>query len=270
MTSEIRVFDFQDNVVRIVEKNGEPWFVAKDVCDYFGDTNRSRTMQGLSDDQKGYTQTTTPGGTQTMAIVNEAGLYAMLFSMQPEKGRGITDEYIAERQNKISTFKQWVFEQVLPSIRKHGAYMAPERAELLLSPEFIIPRTLPEALRLAADLAERVQQDAPKVLFADAVSTSKSEILVGDLAKILRQNGVDIGQKRLFEQLRNEGFLMKSGSSWNMPTQRAMDMELFRIHETVISKPDGSVFVSRTTRVTGKGQVYFAKYFIKKTLCLVV
>lgn len=269
MTSEIQVFDFQDNVVRIVERNGEPWFVAKDVCDYFGDTNRSRTMQGLSDDQKGYTQTTTPGGIQTMAIVNEAGLYAMLFSMQPEKGRGITDEYIAERQNKISTFKQWVFEQVLPSIRKHGVYMAPERAEPLLNSDFIIPRTLPEALRLAADLAEKVQQDAPKVLFADAVSTSHTDILVGDLAKILHQNGIDIGQKRLFEFLRNEGYLMKYGVSRNMPTQRSMELGIFRVKETTITKPDGSTLISRTVKVTGKGQVYFVNYFLKRKLALV-
>lgn len=133
---------------------------------------------------------------------------------------------------------------------------------------FNIPRTLPEALRLAADLAEKVQQDAPKVLFAEAVSTSKTEILIGDLAKILKQNGIDIGQKRLFERLRNEGFLMKSGMSWNLPTQRAMDLGLFRVQEKAISKPDGSVLLSRTTRVTGKGQLYFTNYFLKKAPCV--
>jgi len=134
---------------------------------------------------------------------------------------------------------------------------------------FSIPRNLPEALRLAADLAEKVEQDAPKVLFADAVSTSKSEILIGDLAKILHQNGIDIGQKRLFEFLRNEGFLMKYGSSRNMPTQRSMEMGIFRVKETTITKPDGTVLISHTVKVTGKGQVYFVNLFLKKKLALV-
>ena len=166
-------------------------------------------------------------------------------------------------------FENWVFKEVLPSIRKHGVYMAPEIAEPLLNPEFIIPRTLPEALRLAADLAEKVQQDAPKVLFADAVSTSQTDILVGDLAKILHQNGIDIGQKRLFEFLRNEGYLMKYGVSRNMPTQRSMELGIFRVKETTITKPDGSTLISHTVKVTGKGQVYFVSYFLKRKLALV-
>lgn len=134
---------------------------------------------------------------------------------------------------------------------------------------FNIPRSLPEALRLAADLAEKVQQDAPKVLFAEAVSTSKTEILIGDLAKILHQNGIDIGQKRLFEFLRNDGYLMKYGSSRNMPTQRSMELGIFRVKETTITKPDGSVLISHTVKVTGKGQVYFVNLFLKKKLALV-
>ena len=166
-------------------------------------------------------------------------------------------------------FERWVFEEVLPSIRKHGVYVPRERAETLLNSDFIIPRTLPEALRLAADLAEKVQQDAPKVLFADAVSTSQTDILVGDLAKILHQNGIDIGQKRLFEFLRNEGYLMKYGVSRNMPTQRSMELGIFRVKETTITKPDGSTLISRTVKVTGKGQVYFVNYFLKRKLALV-
>lgn len=169
-------------------------------------------------------------------------------------------------------FERWVFDEVLPSIRKHGVYMTPEViAQTLFNPDFIIglATKLKSEQSKSAALEAKVKEAEPKVIFADAVAVSKSEILIGDLAKILRQNGVDIGQKRFFEQLRNEGFLMKSGSSWNMPTQRAMDMELFRIQETVISKPDGSIFVSRTTKVTGKGQVYFVNYFLKRKLALV-
>jgi phage antirepressor YoqD-like protein len=127
---------------------------------------------------------------------------------------------------------------------------------------------LKEAQSKAAVLEARVRESEPKVLFADAVSVSKSEILIGDLAKILKQNGIDIGEKRLFERLRNEGFLMKTGMSWNLPTQRAMNLGLFRVQEISISKPDGTTLLSRTTRVTGKGQVYLVNYFLKKALCV--
>lgn len=122
MTRAIQIFSFNNSNIRVIEKDGSPWWVAKDICDYFGDTNRNRTMQALDDDEKGYTQMTTPGGNQSMAIVNEPGLYSMLFAMQPEKGRGVSDEYIAERQGKIKAFKRWITHEVIPSIRKTGAY----------------------------------------------------------------------------------------------------------------------------------------------------
>ena len=265
MTSQIQVFNFKGEDVRVVNQDGQVWFVAKDICDYFGDTNRNRTMQSLSEDEKGYTQMTTPGGVQSIAIVNESGLYAMLFAMQPEKARGVSDDYIAYRTLRINEFKRWVTHQVLPSIRKHGAYMTPEMIEkTLTNPDFIIGlcQRLKEEQAKTQHLESRVQADAPKVLFADAVSVSSSEILVGDLAKLLKQNGVDIGQNRLFEKLREDGYLMKQGSARNMPTQRSMDMGLFRIKETVINKPDGSVLITRTPMVCGKGQVYFVNYFL--------
>ena len=270
MTNDIHLFNFQNNWVRIAKINGEPWFIAKDICDYFGDTNRNRTMSVLSENQKGYTQMTTPGGVQSMAIVSEAGLYAMLFAMQPEKGRGITEEYIAERQNKINAFKDWVFEQVLPTIRKHGAYMTPETIQKTLSdPDFIIglATRLKEEQRKTAALENRVRESEPKILFADAVSVSQTDILIRDMAKILCQNGIDIGEKRLYEYLRNNGYLIKQGLSKNMPTQRAMDLGLFRVQETSVSKSDGTTLLTRTTRVTGKGQLYFTNYFLKKAPC---
>lgn len=265
MDSQIQVFNFKGEDVRVVHQDGQVWFIAKDICDYFGDTNRSRTMQGLSEDEKGYTQMTTPGGVQSIAIVNESGLYAMLFAMQPEKARGVSDDYIAYRHLRISEFKRWVTHEVLPSIRKHGAYMTPEMIEkTLTNPDFIIglATRLKEEQEKTRHLEMMVEADKPKVLFADAVSVSSSEILVGELAKLLKQNGVDIGQNRLFEKLRNDGYLMKQGSSKNMPTQKSMDMGLFRIKETVINKPDGSVLITRTPKITGRGQCYFVNYFL--------
>lgn len=138
-TNAIQIFNFNSNTIRVIERDGDPWWVAKDICDYFGDTNRNRTMQALDEDEKGYTQMTTPGGMQSMAIINEAGLYTMLFAMQPEKGRGVSDEYIAERQEKIKTFKRWITHEVIPAIRKHGGYLTPAKAkEVLLNPDTII------------------------------------------------------------------------------------------------------------------------------------
>lgn len=162
-------------------------------------------------------------------------------------------------------FERWVFDEVLPSIRKHGAYMTPDTLEqAITSPDFLI--------RLATELKNeqekrkvletKVEEDKPKVLFAEAVETAKTSILIGDLAKILKQNGVETGQKRLFEQLRRDGFLIKGGNSKNMPTQRAMEMGLFEVKETSIGNPDGSIRITKTTKVTGKGQTYFVNKFL--------
>ncbi|MHC1715695.1 MAG: Bro-N domain-containing protein [Acidaminococcaceae bacterium] len=148
---ELQVFSntiFGD--IRIIEKNGEPWFVAKDVCDVFGETNRNRAMQCLDDDEKGYTQIVTTGGKQQTAIVSESGLYSMLFAMQPSKARGVDNEYVSERQQKLKVFKRWVFDEVLPSIRKHGAYMTPQTIDELIED----PDTL---IRLATNLKSRTR-----------------------------------------------------------------------------------------------------------------
>lgn len=162
-------------------------------------------------------------------------------------------------------FQALVADEILPSIRKHGAYMTPDTLEqMITSPEFGI-RLLSE---IKAEREKRQQAEAlveaqkPKVVFADAVEVSKSSILIGDLAKIIKQNGYDTGQKRLFEFLRQNGYLMKGGSSKNMPTQRAMDAGLFEVKESTINNPDGSVRITKTTKVTGKGQVYFVNLFL--------
>lgn len=265
--NELKIFENPEfGKVRVVKQDGEPWFVANDVCDVFGESNRNRAMQALEEDEKGYTQIETPGGLQRAAIVNEAGLYSMLFAMQPTKARGVSEEYIEERETKLKNFKRWVTHDVLPSIRKHGAYMTPETIEaVLMNPDTII--------RLATELkAERekvqklevqAEEDRPKVLFAQAVESSDNSILVGDLAKILRGNGVQIGQNRLFQQLREQGYLIKrSGSDWNMPTQRSMELGILEITERAIANPDGSVRLTRTPKVTGKGQTYFVNLFL--------
>ncbi len=181
------LFDYNGIQVRTEIKDGEPWFVAKDVCDVLEHTNSRMALERLDEDEKGVSLIYTPGGPQEMAIVNEAGLYSLI---------------LGSRKPEAKQFKRWVTHEVLPAIRKHSGYLTPQMTEeVLLNPDTII--------RLATDLKEerarrkalegKVEQDKPKVLFADSVSASKTTILVGDLAKLLKQNGINIGQQRLFE-----------------------------------------------------------------------
>lgn len=225
--------------IRIFLQDNEPWFVAKDVCDCLDLSNSRKALSRLEDDEKGVTLSDTPGGKQEMATVNEYGLYSLVMS---------------SRKPEAKEFKRWVTHEVLPSIRKYGSY------------SMDIPRTLPDALKAYASEIEAhnktkalLEEQKPKVLFADAVNASHTSILVGDLAKLLRQNGLDIGQNRLFEKLRQEGYLIKQkGESYNMPTQRSMDMKLFEVKESTFTNPDGSTHITKTSKVTGKGQIYFA------------
>ena len=188
----------------------------------------------------------TPSGVQEMTIINESGLYSLIFGSKLPKAK---------------EFKHWVTSEVLPSIRKHGMYAT---NELLNDPDFAIQAftALKEERERRKQLESIVEQDKPKVLFADAVETAQTSILVGDLAKLIKQNGVDIGQKRLFNYLRENGYLIKSGNSKNMPTQKAMDKGLFEVKERTINNPDGSVRITKTTKVTGKGQTYFINEFL--------
>lgn len=224
--------------VRIILQGNEPWFVAKDVCDCLDLSNSRKALSRLEDDEKGVTSSDTLGGKQEMATVNEYGLYSLVLS---------------SRKPEAKEFKRWITHDVLPSLRKYGTY------------SLNIPKTLPDALKAYASEIEQhnktkslLEAQRPKVIFADAVSTSDTDILIGDLAKLLNQNGHSIGQNRLFERLRNEGFLIsRKGSSYNSPTQRAMEMGLFRIKETAITHSDGRVSLNKTPKVTGKGQLYF-------------
>ena len=232
--------------VRVLLQGDEPWFVAKDVADTLGYQNGSRDVNRHTDEED-RTKTMLFDGNQNKEtiLINESGLYSLVLSSKLPNAK---------------QFKRWVTSEVLPSLRKYGTY------------SMDIPRTVPDALKAYADEIEQhnktkalVEAQRPKVLFADAVSTSNTDILVGDLAKLLSQNGYAVGQNRLFEQLRNEGFLIsRKGNSYNMPTQKAMEMGLFRIKETAITHSDGRVSLNKTPKVTGKGQQYFINRFIGK------
>lgn len=170
------------------------------------------------------------------------------------------------KNEAAETFQAKIADEVIPSIRKHGAYMTPETLEAaILNPDTMI--RLCTALKDEQDkrkaLEVKMEEQKPKVLFAESVEVAKTSILIGELAKLLKQNGINIGQNRLFERLRNNGYLIRrQGSDYNMPTQRAMEMGLFEIKETTITHSDGHIHVSKTPKVTGKGQVYFVNLFV--------
>lgn len=259
MTNEIQRFAFDHKPVRVVTEGTELWFVAKDIAavlEYSESSNPARLFQSVPEEWKGVKPIHTPYGTQEMVTISEQGLYFFLARSDKEKA---------------VPFQRWLAGDVVPSVRRHGAYMTPETIQKTLSdPDFIIglATRLKEEQRKTAALENRVRESEPKILFADAVSVSQTDILIRDMAKILCQNGIDIGEKRLYEYLRNNGYLIKQGLSKNMPTQRAMDLGLFRVQETSVSKSDGTTLLTRTTRVTGKGQLYFTNYFLKKAPCV--
>ena len=241
--NKVKIFNSEEfGDVRTVTINGEPWFVGKDVADILGYQNGSRDINRHvhEEDRQNY-QNGTFDSPRGMTIINESGLYALIFGSKLESA---------------VRFKHWVTSEVLPAIRKTGSYQAPQGKELLALAVLEAQKTIDEQ-------SKAIERMKPKVIFANSVETSHTSILIGDLAKLLRQNGVDTGQKRLFEQLRNEGYLMKTGSSRNMPTQRYVADGLFQIKETVISNPDGSVRMTKTTKVTGKGQQYFLNKYLK-------
>lgn len=249
MNQLTKVFNYEQKEVRTVSVNNEPWFVAKDVCEILELSDVSKAISRLSEKMKGTNSIPTLGGNQEMSIVSESGVYKLVFtSRKPE----------AER------FTDWIATEVIPAIRKHGVYAT---EELLNNPEFMIKALtqLKEEREQKKLLQAKIESDKPKVLFADAVSASKTTILIGELAKLIKQNGVEIGQNRFFTWLRDNGYLIKrKGTDYNMPTQYSMELELFTVKETSITHSDGHITVSKTSKVTGKGQEYFINKFLNK------
>jgi anti-repressor protein len=245
-----KIFHFGANQVRTILLNNEPWFVAKDVCDVLEIKNTSDALKRLDADE--VTRFNLGGLSGEANLVNEAGLYSLI---------------LGSRKPEAKQFKRWITHEVLPTIRKHGAYMTDDALEKTLQdPDYIIGVITAlkdeKQKRIAAEQTVEIQK--PKVLFADAVEMSESSILIGELAKILKQNGVEIGQRRLFEWLREKGYLIrKKGEEFNNPTQKSMELGLFEITKRTINNPDGSVRVTRTPKVTGKGQIYFINKFLK-------
>ena len=242
--ANIQVFEYQNSKVRTVDMDGEAWFVLKDVCAVLGISNNRMAADRLDDDEKGVSLIDTLGGKQEMVIVNESGLYhVILRSDKPE----------------AAPFRRWVTNDVLPAIRKTGSYNAPQltRSQLLATALIAAHEELEEKDKQIAELT-------PKGVFADAVSASSQSILVGEMAKLLSQNGIQMGQNRLFSWLRENGYLIKrKGAGWNMPTQKSIDMGLFEIKESVHVDGNGCNVITKTPKVTGKAQIYFVNKFME-------
>lgn len=245
--NELQIFENREfGTVRTVQFEGKTYFVANDVAKALGYVETAKAVRTHC---KGVSEMDIPsnGGIQTMKIIPEGDIYRLVIKSQLPS---------AEK------FESWVFDEVLPSIRKHGVYAVDE---LLNDPDLAIKAFT--ALKEEKERNKALQADndrmRPKEVFADAVATSHTSILIGDLAKLLKQNGVDIGQKRLFSWMRENGYLIKrQGSDWNMPTQRSMELGLFEVKESTVNNPDGSVRINKTTKVTGRGQQYFINKFL--------
>lgn len=256
--NELQVFNSEEfGDIRTMNIDGQPWFVGFDVADALGYKNQSDAiMKHVAEEdrrliQKSQITTLADVPNRGFTFINESGLYALIFGSKLES---------AQR------FKKWVTSEVLPSIRKHGGYIAGQETmtddQLLAKALLVAQSKIAERDQIIAKKQERIEQMKPKALFADAVSASKHSILVGDLAKLICQNGYLIGQKRLFQWMRENGYLMTQGSSYNRPKQRYVEQGLFEIKESTINNPDGSVRITITPKVTGKGQVYFVNKFL--------
>lgn len=245
--NELQIFKNEKfGEVRTMSIDGEPWFVGKDVAEILGYQNASKALSDhVSAEDKLNNESLSSIGQRGGWLINESGLYSLILRSKLESAK---------------EFKHWVTSEVLPSIRKHGGYIAGQEQ---MTGEELLARAVKYANSKIEELESKVEVMKPKAIFADAVSTSKTSILIGDLAKLLKQNGIDMGQKRLFDWMRNNGYLIKQkGTSYNRPTQRSMEMGLFEVKESSFVHPDGHTGITMTTKVTGKGQVYFINKFL--------
>ena len=247
--NEVQLFNFENHEVRSLLLNNEPWFVGKDVADVLGYSNSRKAMADHVDDEdkevltsRNVTLENIPN--RGITVVNESGLYSLILSSKLPSAK---------------KFKRWVTSEVLPALRKTGQYQVKE-----LSGSELMAKALIEAQNVLAAKDKQIEEMKPKALFADAVATSHTSILVGELAKILKQNGIDMGQKRLFAWLREKGYLIKrQGTDYNMPTQKAMELGLFEIKEGSYVNGSGVNITTKTPKVTGKGQQYFINKFLQ-------
>lgn len=247
--NEVQLFNFENHEVRSLLLNNEPWFVGKDVADVLGYSNSRKAMADHVDDEdkevltsRNVTLENIPN--RGITVVNESGLYSLILSSKLPSAK---------------KFKRWVTSEVLPALRKTGQYQVKE-----LSGSELMAKALIEAQNVLAAKDKQIEQMKPKALFADAVATSHTSILVGELAKILKQNGIEMGQKRLFAWLREKGYLIKrQGTDYNMPTQKAMELGLFEIKEGSYVNGSGVNITTKTPKITGKGQQYFINKFLQ-------
>lgn len=243
--NELQLFNFENHEVRSLLINSEPWFIGKDVAETLGYTDTNQAIRKHVDDEDKLSRRFDVSGQgREMVIINESGLYSLVLS------------------NKLPSakkFKRWVTSEVLPALRKTGQYQVKE-----LSGSELMAKALIEAQSVLAAKDKVIEEMKPKVVFADAVATSHTSILVGELAKILKQNGIEMGQKRLFAWLREKGYLIKrQGTDYNMPTQKAMELGLFEIKEGSYVNGSGVNITTKTPKVTGKGQQYFINKFLQ-------
>lgn len=244
------IFDFHGQEVRAVTIDNEPYFVGKDIADILGYQRADNAIRNHVDEEDKLTHRFSASGqNRNMTIINESGLYSLILSSKLPQAK---------------EFKRWVTSEVLPTIRKNGMYATDE---LLDNPDFAIAalQKLKEEREAKKQLEAQIEADRPKVIFANAVSASHTSILVGEFAKLMRQNGVDLGQNRMFAWLRENGYLInRKGSDKNMPTQKSMELGLFEIKETTINHADGHISINKTPKITGKGQLYFADKLLSK------
>lgn len=244
--NEVQLFNFENHEVRSLLINSEPWFVGKDVAEVLGYANASKALKDhVEDEDKLNNDSLSSLGQRGGWLINESGLYSLILSSKLPSAK---------------KFKRWVTSEVLPALRKTGQYQVKE-----LSGSELMAKALIEAQNVLAAKDKQIEEMKPKALFADAVATSHTSILVGELAKILKQNGIEMGQKRLFAWLREKGYLIKrQGTDYNMPTQKAMDLGLFEIKEGSYVNGSGVNITTKTPKVTGKGQQYFINKFLAK------
>lgn len=248
---DLQVFNFRGHGLRMITVKNEPWFVLKDVCEVLDLAHRV-VRQRLSEDVCSTYPLETPGGKQNTTFVNEDGLY---------------DVVLESRKPEARAFRKWITSEVLPNIRKHGAYMTPETIEKTLSdPDFIIglATKLKKANQEKERLAKQIEIDKPYTAFGKVVANSDASINIGTFAKMLyEKHGINLGRNKLFDWLRERGYLIKSGREKNNPKQIYLEQGLFEVRPTIVSRTEGDI-ERLTTLVTGKGQVKIAEILLNE------